>query len=176
VAKKVLRVVVIVLAVIFAGILTLAGLGFREGGHTIRSSLEIGRPADQVWPWLEDPEKLKVWVSGLLDVQPKGVGRQLWIMEERNDHDAKMEVWREVSAEEKPRRKVFRVDSPGDFNGEITYTLTPFGKSRTKLEQAATYQFDHWFAKLMTPVVLFMAQRKLDDDLVQLKAELEKGG
>jgi uncharacterized protein YndB with AHSA1/START domain len=168
-----------------AGIVVLAALGlwlagFRAGANTIRESIEIAKAPDQVWPWLHEPEKLKAWVSWLLEIQPPdatsdAVGvRSTWIMEDRNNNNARMPIHNEVTASERPRRKVIRTTSPEGFDGEITYSLTDLGNGRTRLDMENRYVFAHWFARLLEPVITPAARRKSVEDLQRLKSLAEK--
>jgi hypothetical protein len=54
--------------------------------------------------------------------------------------------------------------------------LTDLGNGQTRLESDARYRFDNWFARLMTPVVLVVAEKKMKGDLEHLKALAESGG
>jgi uncharacterized membrane protein len=173
VKKKVLTALGIGVGIVALAAAILLGLGMRPGAGTIKASIEIGRSPDQVWPWLHDPDKLKTWVSWLLEVRQQTETRQIWVMEDRNNGNARMEIFCDFTTNEKPKRMVVDVNSLGGFEGETVFTLTSQGATRTKLEQSSTYRFHHWFAKLMTPVIAYSAQRKLADDLTQLKAELE---
>jgi uncharacterized protein YndB with AHSA1/START domain len=172
--KKLLRGLGILAGVVALLVVVLLALGMREGAGTVRASLEIGRPVAQVWPWLHDPEKLKAWVGWLLEVKQESPTRQIWVMEDRNNKNARMEMTCDIITDEKPRRMVVQVSVPGGFEGETVFTLTPLGPERTKLEQTGKFSFDHWFAKLMTPVIVYSAGNKVADDLAGLKAELEK--
>jgi carbon monoxide dehydrogenase subunit G len=40
----------------------------------LSKSIEIHRTARDVWPWLSEPEKMKQWMKGLLEVTPLSEG------------------------------------------------------------------------------------------------------
>jgi uncharacterized protein YndB with AHSA1/START domain len=173
VKKKVASALGIGIGLVAIAAAILLGLGMRPGAGTITASIEIGRSPDQVWPWLHDPDKLKTWVSWLLEVRQQTETRQIWIMEDRDNSNARIEIFCDFTTIEKPRRMVIDLNSLDAFEGETVFTLTPQGANRTKLEQSGTYRYHHWFAKLMSPVIAYSAQRKLAGDLAQLKAALE---
>lgn len=172
--KKILRLLGIIVGVVALLTALLVALGLREGAGTTRASLEIGRPAAQVWPWLHEPEKLKTWVGGLLEVRQESPTRQIWVVEDPDNNNAPMEMACDITTDEKPQRMVVEVLVSGKFEGETVFTLTALGSQRVKLEQSGAFRFDHWFAKLMTPVIVYSAGRKVAEDLDRLKAELEK--
>ena len=67
-----------------AGILLLAvvvlfAMGLRADAGRAHASTEIVASRDQVWAWVDDPDKLKQWISWLEEVRtdpahPTGIG------------------------------------------------------------------------------------------------------
>jgi uncharacterized protein YndB with AHSA1/START domain len=160
---------------VVAGLLALfIGLGLRPGANTARASLEIGRPAGEVWSWLHEPARLKIWVAGVLEVRQESPTRQIWVMEDRNNNNARMEMSCDITEDDRPRRMKLHMTVANSFEGDTMVVLTPFGSARTKVELSGTFYFDDWLVKLMTPVAVYSTQQRMAEDLTSLKVELEK--
>ncbi len=168
-----------IVALVVAGVIVLFLLGLREESKHVRASVVVSRSPDEVWTWLEEPEKLKSWVSWLIEVRPltegpRAVGsRALWVMEDANNGGRKMEITSEVTGYEPGRRLAVKLSVPQAFSGQAAYTFTPMPDGRTRVEVDSTYSFDLWFAQLMRPLVVRAASRKMNDDLARLRAKVE---
>ena len=66
-----------------------------------------------------------------------------------------------------------RLNVPEGFTGTIIYELQPIDANRTHVTYRATYQFDHWLAKLLEPVISRSAQQKLNEDFERMKQKAE---
>lgn len=158
--------------IIVVGVGVLFALGHRDGARTIAATVEIARPADEVLPWLRDPERTKQWVSWLIEVQDQnpevsGVGhREVWLMDDPNMNEI-MALNNEV-IELDDRHIVVKVSADGMFTGESAYTLTDLGNGRTRLSNELHFEYEQWIASLFEPVVTPAAQKKLEADLARL--------
>lgn len=165
------------LLLLAAGGLWAAGL--RQDAGVLRAQTEVALPAATVWPWLQEPAKLKSWVGWLVDVRhPEpgrtGVGsREVWVMEDRNNGNQLMEIDATVSHYEPPRRLVLRNAVAGMFHGQHSYVLTDMGNGRTRVEMEGRYHFEDRLARLLEPVITRAAQDKAVEDLARLKAQVE---
>lgn len=166
-------------ALILAGVIVLFLLGLREESKHVRASVVVARPPGEVWTWLEEPDKLKAWVSWLIEVRPltdgpRGVGsKAVWVMEDANNGGRKMEITSEVTGYEPGRRLAVKLSVPQAFRGQAAYTFTPTADGHTRVEIDSTYDFDLWFAQLMRPLVVRAASRKMTDDLARLRTHVE---
>jgi uncharacterized protein YndB with AHSA1/START domain len=164
--------------VLLAVVVLLALGGFRGQSRLVRT-IEIARPPEVVFAWISEPERLKVWVGWLVDIQtetppPVAVGsRNVWVMEDRNNNNQRMDIHTEVTRLEPDRLLEARLSVPAGFTGTVTYELQPIDARRTHLTYRATYHFEHWLAKLLEPVISRSAQQKLNDDLNRLKQRVE---
>src|SRR5262245_50821938 len=90
---------------IAAGVVVLAALvllvlGQRADAGVLKGTLEVARRPEDLFPWVNDPERLKLWVSGLVEVRaetpgPRAVGtREVWVID---DPDTKRRI--EVAGE-----------------------------------------------------------------------------
>jgi carbon monoxide dehydrogenase subunit G len=64
------------------------------------ATIEIGRPAAEVFPWLLEPEKRLQWVSGLVSSEPLGADRYREVVEQ---HGFRLEGTSTVVRNEPPR-------------------------------------------------------------------------
>lgn len=157
-------------------VLTIAGLlafGLRPSARRVQGSVEINRPIAEIWPWMTEGEKLKQWISWLLEVRQHSATRATWVMEDRNNNNQRMEIEGEITELHPPSYSKARLSATGAFTGTSEYRLTDLGGNRTKVEQAGEYYFEHWLAKLMEPLITPQANRKLEADLATLKQKVE---
>lgn len=161
------------------GLIVLAGivltvLGRKEGATQVKLSVEIDRPPAMVFRWLTEPDRLKQWISWLVEVKvitetPNIVGsKEVMVMNDPNmSEPVQMEVV--TTAYEQDRHVAVAISMPMGFSGTVDYRLTPRGEGKTLLEYDSRYDFQHWFARLMAPVVMPSARAKLDADFATLK-------
>ena len=152
--------------------------GGRGDARHVRS-LQIDRPADVVFTWITEPTRVQSWVGWLVEIRaltppPTAVGsRVVWVMEDRNNGNQRMDVNAEVTRFEQDRLLETRLNAPGGFTGTVTYELQPIDARRTHLTYRATYHYEHWLAKLLEPIISRSAQQKLVEDLDRLKQKVE---
>ena len=79
----------------------------------------------------------------------------------------------EVTDFQPPSLLRLKLETTGVFTGQQTYRLTSVG-SATRLDIESQYEFGMWFAKLMSPVIMPAARKKMIDDLGRLKGILER--
>jgi uncharacterized protein YndB with AHSA1/START domain len=167
-----------VVALLVLAIAVLLIMGARSD-HQIAASVEIARPADVVFTWITDPPRLQSWVGWLVEVrnmtpQQAQVGaRQLWVMEDRNDNNQRMDIQTEYVTYLPNQNLNARLNSPGAFTGSVDYRLEPIGSDRTRLSYTMAYEYDNWFVRLLEPLIAMSAQQKLEEDLARLKEQAE---
>lgn len=167
-------------ALIVLAMLVLLALGQRQDANRLAGSIEIARPPKDIWPWLTEPEKMKSWIGWLVEVRrltppPDGVGsKAVWVMEDRNNHNEKMEIADEVVEYDPPRRIKVRFSSVEGFDGEGVFTLTELGNRRTRVDQVGEYRFHQWWVKLLVPMIMPSARTKAVEDMQRLKMKIEE--
>jgi uncharacterized protein YndB with AHSA1/START domain len=169
-------------AVVALVALCVAGLwlaGMRPGHGHNSGSVEINRPAAQVWRYLTDDELIKKWVSGLAEIRHMtpgvtGEGEKLRLKEgyEGKGVEMEMTMWRI----EAPRRMEFTLEGLGDpangFTEKAAYVLEEKdGKTRVTL--SAQTEYHGFLVRLMEPLITPAADKKLAGDLARLKAMVE---
>lgn len=168
------------LGLLLIAVMALLVMGGGRGESRLQASIEIDRPATTVFAWLIEPARQKSWVGWLIDIRniqsasPGAAGaRDIWVMEDRNNGNQRMEITVDVTRVETPRRVESRLHAPGGFDGTVDYTLDELSADRTRLTYTATYRYDHWLAKILEPVIRRSAQGKLEEDLARLKQRAE---
>ena len=168
-------------ALIVLPIVAVAIVGAGRDSNRITTSVVIHSKPEVVWPWIFKPDKVKQWVSWLVEIRENGEGEPavgqsaVWVMQDRNNGNARMEITGTVEAVEPYRRIAVRLKAPDAFAGTSVYTLVPLPDGSTRLESDSRYYFDNGFARFMTPVVCWQAKKKMDGDLQQLRARVEGG-
>jgi uncharacterized protein YndB with AHSA1/START domain len=180
--KKWTKVVLLALAaIIVLPLVALLIAGVLPGSDRMVTSIVFHQKPETIWPWLFQPDKVKAWVSWLVEVRDQGTGEpavgqsSVWVVEDRNNGNARMEVTGTVEAVEPNRRIAIRLSAPSGFHGTNVYTLTPLPDGTTRLESDSHYVFDSAFARFMSPLIYWQAKKKMLSDLAQLRACLEGG-
>jgi uncharacterized protein YndB with AHSA1/START domain len=179
---KWVKIALLVLAALIA--LPVLGIAIANAGadsNRITASLVIHQKPEVVWPWLFKQDKVKQWVTWLVEIREKGEGEpavgqsSVWVMEDRNNGNARMEITGTVEAVEPNRRIAVRLTAPEGFSGTSTYTLVPLPDGSTRLESDSRYRFDNAFARFMTPLICWQAKKKMLSDLETLRTRVEGG-
>lgn len=166
-------------ALVLLAVLVLVAVGGMRGESRQVRSIEIARPVGVVFQWITEPDHVKSWVGWLVDIQsltpaPATVGsRYVWVMEDRNNNNQRMDIHTQVTKLEPDRLLEAQLNAPAGFTGTVSYELVPIDANRTHLTYRATYRYDHWLAKLLEPVISRSAQQKLSEDLDRLKQQVE---
>lgn len=165
------------LIVLATAALAIAGLG-ADANRSISSVVIRQKPA-AIWPWLYQADKVKQWVSWLVEIREDGVGdpvpggKAVWVVEDPNNGNARMEITGTVVSVEPNRRLSASLSAPQGFTATSTYTLTERPDGSTLLESDSRYRFDNAFARFMTPLVLWQARKKMLSDMDHLRTLLE---
>jgi carbon monoxide dehydrogenase subunit G len=131
------------------------------------ATIEIGRPAADVYPWLLDPEKRLQWVSGLVASNPLDDGRFRETMEQAG---RRVDVTSSVVAREEGRRLDVRSEGRG-VTARIAHRLEPSGAG-TRLTSSLDLQLGG-VLRFAGGIAATQAQRSLDKSLARLKELLE---
>jgi carbon monoxide dehydrogenase subunit G len=138
------------------------------------STVTIGKPPAEVFPWLVEVDKVPRWMSGLqvyepLEPGPLHIGSR--IRQELSVSGQHLRFELEVTELDAPRRAVLRFEGSG-FKAANEYTVSEAdgGARVTWVISGETTSFK---AKLIAPMVQAKLQEKLDGDLVRLRSLLE---
>ena len=167
-----------VIALVGVAVVVLLALGRDQS--RLQATIEIAQPPDVVFAWVTEPDRVKQWLGWLVEIRsatPQAVSgaRQVWVMEDRNNNNQRMEILTEFVEVDAPRKVTTKVSAAEGFTGTAAFDLQPVESNRTLLHYTATYDFELWLAKLLEPVITRSAQQKLDEDLARLKQQVESG-
>ena len=177
--KWVLYILATVGAVIVLGIGALLIIGGGRGESELEASVEIARPTRVVFNWITEPARVRSWVGWLVEIKsltpgaPAVGSREVWVMEDRNNGNQRMDIAAEVTRLEPERLLETKLEAAAGFTGVVTYELQPIDADRTRLHYRGAYKFHHWLARVFEPVISRSAQQKLDEDLARLKQQAE---
>jgi uncharacterized protein YndB with AHSA1/START domain len=144
----------------------------RANAGKMHTSVELNAPPERVWPWVTEPGKLTEWVSWLVEVRGDRANC-VWVMRDENNGGKLMEIHSAVVEDAPPRLFRTRLSAAEGFDGEATYEITHLGGGRSRLDVKAAYTFTLWFARLLEPVIMPSARKKMAGDLARLKLLVE---
>jgi carbon monoxide dehydrogenase subunit G len=138
------------------------------------SRVTIGKPPEDVFPWLIESDKVPQWMSGLelyepLEPGPLNVGSR--IRQELVVSGYHLHLQLEVVELDAPRRAVLRFEGSG-FKAANEYTVTEEGGGG-RVSWVVSGDATSMKARLIAPMVQAKLQAKHDADLARLRALLE---
>jgi carbon monoxide dehydrogenase subunit G len=134
-------------------------------------SVEIARPAEEVWPVLGAPER---WSQGYLETRHRSPGYPG--PDTRNDHVYRTRIREEV------KTRVIHSEAPTlleeaqrgkTFSRRVSYRLEPAGE-RTRLTVEEEISF-LGLARVAAPLAMLEVRHRWRRSLERLKAEVERG-
>jgi uncharacterized protein YndB with AHSA1/START domain len=179
--KWVKRIAIVLAVLLIVPIAALLVLGHRSNAGIAQASVEINASPDQLWTWLDDGDKLKQWVSWMVDVKypdpqkTHGLGaKRIWTMKDENNGGMLMQIAVTCTEYAPPSRMTVRIaDAEGYFNGEASYRLVDLGNGRTRVEVRERAHYTVWMASLMEPLITPQAEKKMVMDAARLKQLVE---
>jgi len=170
-----------VFGVVVVGVVALALLSFRPGAGQVEVEVRIERPSPDVWRHLTEPELVKGWVGGLVEIEPLN-GTEL-VVGARDRMVVQMgssrgEMLSEITAVEPGKRLSQRVVSgpgaPMTFEEEMTFSLEEVDVG-TRVRLSATSRHTG-IGRLFEPLLTFVGRKKLTQDVQRLKTNVESSG
>jgi carbon monoxide dehydrogenase subunit G len=137
-------------------------------------SIIINRPPAEVFAWLDDSDRAKQWLSGLVEIEPLTTGGNRVGARARHTYN---ENGRTITMEEEtliyePDRRVKISGKTDMFDMTAEYRLTPAG-SGTKLDFEETLRFRNIILRLLAPLLMRGAAKRLEQQLQRLKTLVE---
>lgn len=177
--KWAIRIVGTIAALLVVGVLGLWIASNRRDAGRLRASVEIERSPEEIWPWITEPEQLTQWVGWLAEVKPdstspaEGIGhRETWLVDDPRAKTQRLEPGT-VTLWEPPDQVGIHLEVPGEFEGDVLYTLTDLGNGTTRVEQDGRFTYASKLAALLEPLRTPDAMRKMFDDMKRLKEKVE---
>jgi uncharacterized protein YndB with AHSA1/START domain len=170
--------VVVGLPAVAAALLALAHLRPSVGRNVV--TVDIGRPARQVFTYFSELDRVKQWASGIVAFDPPSggihVGDQYRVTMEVDGQRTIMHE--QVVAFEPDRVLALRLRdaaTPPMFTEEAEFRLDGSADGGTRLTATAQTRY-HGLPWLLEPLITHVAQRKLEGDLARLKQVCESRG
>ena len=142
----------------------------------IKHSIEINRPAEEVFAYLEQVDRHNEWQGSLVSTTvetdgPTRVGTR--VVERRHIPGGTQDFSYEVTELDPPRKSSFR-GTVGLIRPAGTYTVDPIGESRSRMSSELDLE-GHGIGKLFAPLALRQAAKQVPADQEKFKELLESG-
>lgn len=173
-----LRLLAFLAAFALLGLLALKVLSGPAGQGRHAAAIELNALPPAVFAHLVQPELLPRWVGGLQRSEPLGepgprVGAKT--KETLGEGDDTFELLSTITRLE-PDRQLGVLLEHARFVTRGTWVVRALGTDRTLLIYEATTRYQHPSARLFVPILMRLDQRKLEADLLRLKALMEAPG
>jgi uncharacterized protein YndB with AHSA1/START domain len=131
-------------------------------------SVTIPRPAEEVFPWLFEADKVPQWTGNLEAYEVRGeLGQGAHIRQVLTVSGQKVDLDLEITRYEPSRAADSRFSMSG-LEVEITYALAPNGDG-SELTQTLEAKASGFKARMLVPMVQPKLEKKLTEDLERLK-------
>jgi uncharacterized protein YndB with AHSA1/START domain len=137
-------------------------------------TIEINRPVDEVFRYLDTSELAIQWLSGLTKITPITTGGNRVGAQAKhtyNENGREFEMLEETLIYE-PNRRVKIKGITDMFEITAQYTLTPIGE-RTRLDFEETLAFKNFFMRLLAPLITRLSKNHAMEDFKRLKSLVE---
>jgi uncharacterized protein YndB with AHSA1/START domain len=165
------------LIILATAALAIAGMG-ADANRMVGSVVIRQKPA-AIWPWLHQADKVKQWVSWMVEIQDDGSGeprpgkKVVWVMEDRNNNNARMRINTVVDSVEPNRKLAISMEAAEGFRGTSVYSLSEQSDGTTLVTSDSRYTFDNAFVRFMSPLVFWQARKKMLADLDHMRTLVE---
>ena len=142
----------------------------------IKHSIEINRPAEEVFAYLDQVDRHNEWQGQLVSTAietdgPVRVGTR--VVERRNVPGGARDFPYEITEHDRARKVSFR-GTGGLIRPAGTYTVDPIGESSSRLTSELDLE-GYGIGKLFAPLALRQADKQVSVDLKKFKELLESG-
>ena len=142
----------------------------------IKHSIEINRPAEEVFAYLDQVDRHNEWQGQLVSTAietdgPVRVGTR--VIESRNVPGGARDFRYQIT-EHDPARKISFRGTAGLIRPAGTYTVYPIGESSSRMSSELDLN-GHGIGKLFAPLALRQAAKQLPVDQEKFKELLESG-
>jgi carbon monoxide dehydrogenase subunit G len=140
----------------------------------ITSSIEIDRPADEVFAYATDPTRFPEWQTDVAGVVLEGKGVGARFTTTRQIGPARQSIVQEITLLDAPRRWVARGVSGAILAGG-TVTVEPLDEGRRSLVTFGLEFEAHGVARAILPLVVRQTRAAAPRSYQRLKELLERG-
>ena len=137
-------------------------------------TIEINRPVDEVFRYLDTSELAIQWLSGLTKITPITTGGNRVGAQARHtysENGREFEMLEETLIYE-PNRRVKIKGITDMFEMTAQYTLTPIGE-HTRLDFEETLVFKNFFMRLLAPLINRLSKNRTVETFERLKSLVE---
>ena len=143
----------------------------------IKDSIEINRPAEEVFAYLDELDRHAEWQTSLVSAKietdgPTRVGTR--VLERRNVPGGLRDIPYEVTEYEPPHKSAFR-GTAGPVRPVGTVTVDPVSESSSRVSVQLDLE-GHGIGKLFAVFARRQAAKQVPEDQERLKQVLESGG
>ena len=144
----------------------------------IRESVEINKPPEEVFAYLDDVERHGEWQEDIVDVErvTEGPTRQgTRVRETRHVPGGNRSMMYEVTAHDPPRQSSFRVlDGPIRAVGTISVEPAADG-TKSRVTIAMDFESNGIAGKMLLPIARNQARKRVPESQAKMKEVLERG-
>jgi uncharacterized protein YndB with AHSA1/START domain len=142
----------------------------------IKHSIEINRPAEEVFAYLDQVDRHHEWQGSLVSTAvdtdgPTRVGTR--VVERRNVPGGTRDIPYEITEHDPPHKASFR-GTAGPLRPVGRYTVDPTGASSSRMSSELDLE-GHGIGKLFAPLALRQAAKQVPVDHEKFKQLLESG-
>ena len=142
---------------------------------TVKHSIEINRPKDVVFQYIDDENNLKKWLGGLVKITPITEGGNRVGAKTKhlyNEGGRTFEMLEETLIYE-PEKRVKIKGQIDAFKLTADYTLTETS-GKTRIDYTAEMFFDKLFYRVIAPFIARTSKKKVVEDFNRLKTLIER--
>jgi uncharacterized membrane protein len=144
----------------------------------IRESVEIDKPPEEVFAYLDDVERHGEWQEDIVDVErvTEGPTRQgTRVRETRHVPGGNRSMMYEVTAHDPPRQSSFRV-LDGPIRAVGTISVEPAGDgTKSRVTIAMDFEGNGIAGKMLLPIARNQARKRVPESQAKMKEVLERG-
>jgi uncharacterized membrane protein len=144
----------------------------------IRESVEINKPPEEVFAYLDDVERHGEWQEDIVDVErvTEGPTRQgTRVRETRHVPGGNRSMMYEVTAHDPPRQSSFRV-LDGPIRAVGTISVEPAGDgTKSRVTIAMDFESNGIAGKMLLPIARNQARKRVPESQAKMKEVLERG-
>ena len=144
----------------------------------IKESVEINRPPNDVFAYLDDVERHGEWQEDIVNVErvTEGPTRQgTHVKETRHVPGGNRSMTYEVTEHDPPRKSSFRV-LDGPIRAVGTISVEPVGDgTKSRVTIAMDFEGHGISGKLLLPIARNQARKRVPESQAKMKEVLEKG-
>ncbi len=135
-------------------------------------SVALPRPAEEVFPWLFEEDKVPQWTGNLEAYEVRGaLGQGAHIRQVLTVSGQKVDLDLEITRFDPPHAADSRFSMSG-LDVEITYALAATGGGASELTQTLEAKASGFKARMLVPMVQPRLEAKLKEDLERLREVL----